>query len=267
MQEVAGETHTRSSYHLAWSPNSPDLTTPDFFVWGFVKGIVYAQKLGNMLQRTWAEFITVMSCAGCAIGVHISSDVTLGAGIYLCFQEPKAEFGPKVKQTIEMETPFNLVVDASAIVKEDEYEEVRWDGIVYCFMARACVQIVVGRKNNICNIDNGWFDPVLWVEFGVAQWSERLVSRTKDPALDARGRRQGQENVLDLTSLLYGYVLPLGILASLRNGMLLFRSELHLIAALRSMDCGIEQSGKTFAVSPQCTGPQAYVCVRVYVYM
>ncbi|KAJ4433169.1 hypothetical protein ANN_15426 [Periplaneta americana] len=33
------------------------------------------------------------------------------------------------------------------IVKEDEYEEVRWDGIVkYCFMARACVQIVVGRK-------------------------------------------------------------------------------------------------------------------------
>ncbi|KAJ4446911.1 hypothetical protein ANN_13612 [Periplaneta americana] len=37
---------TRSSYLLAWSPNSPDLTPPDsdFFVWGFVKDIIYSQK-------------------------------------------------------------------------------------------------------------------------------------------------------------------------------------------------------------------------------
>ncbi|KAJ4431755.1 hypothetical protein ANN_20360 [Periplaneta americana] len=64
---------TRSSYLLAWSPNSPDLTPPDFFVWGFVKDIVYSQKPRNIddlrvkitqafqqitpltLQRTWAE--------------------------------------------------------------------------------------------------------------------------------------------------------------------------------------------------------------------
>ncbi|KAJ4436580.1 hypothetical protein ANN_16613 [Periplaneta americana] len=64
---------TRSSYLLAWSPNFPDLTPPDFFVWGFVKDIVYSQKLRNiddprvkiteafqqitplMLQRTWIE--------------------------------------------------------------------------------------------------------------------------------------------------------------------------------------------------------------------
>ncbi|KAJ4431753.1 hypothetical protein ANN_20358 [Periplaneta americana] len=64
---------TRSSYLLAWPPNSPDLTPPDFFVWGFVKDIVYSQKPRNiddlrvkiaqafqqitplMLQRTWAE--------------------------------------------------------------------------------------------------------------------------------------------------------------------------------------------------------------------
>ncbi|KAJ4441496.1 hypothetical protein ANN_11352 [Periplaneta americana] len=64
---------TRSSYLLAWPLNSPDLTPPDFFVWGFVKDIVYSQKPRNidelrikitqafqqttplMLQRTWAE--------------------------------------------------------------------------------------------------------------------------------------------------------------------------------------------------------------------
>ncbi|KAJ4435807.1 hypothetical protein ANN_18426 [Periplaneta americana] len=33
---------TRNSYLLAWPPNSPDLTPPDFFVWGFVKDIVYS---------------------------------------------------------------------------------------------------------------------------------------------------------------------------------------------------------------------------------
>ncbi|KAJ4434974.1 hypothetical protein ANN_23546 [Periplaneta americana] len=32
------------------------------------------------------------------------------------------------------------------------------------------------------NIEGGGFGPVLWIEFGVAQWSERLVRRTKDPA-------------------------------------------------------------------------------------
>ncbi|KAJ4441582.1 hypothetical protein ANN_11438 [Periplaneta americana] len=39
---------TKSSYLLAWSSNSPDLTPPDFFVWGFVKDIVYSQKPRNI---------------------------------------------------------------------------------------------------------------------------------------------------------------------------------------------------------------------------
>ncbi|KAJ4433580.1 hypothetical protein ANN_15889 [Periplaneta americana] len=33
---------------LGLAPNSPDLTSPDFFVWGFVKDIVYSQKSRNI---------------------------------------------------------------------------------------------------------------------------------------------------------------------------------------------------------------------------
>ncbi|KAJ4429655.1 hypothetical protein ANN_21856 [Periplaneta americana] len=35
------------------------------------------------------------------------------------------------------------------------------------------------------NTEGGGFGPVLWIEFGVAQWSERLVRRTKDPGDNA----------------------------------------------------------------------------------
>ncbi|KAJ4452039.1 hypothetical protein ANN_03554 [Periplaneta americana] len=35
------------------------------------------------------------------------------------------------------------------------------------------------------NIEGGEFDPVLWIEFGVAQWSERLERRTKDPVIQS----------------------------------------------------------------------------------
>ncbi|PNF44001.1 hypothetical protein B7P43_G17047 [Cryptotermes secundus] len=34
---------------IAWPPTSPDLTPQDFFLWGYVKNIVY------MLQATWNE--------------------------------------------------------------------------------------------------------------------------------------------------------------------------------------------------------------------
>ncbi|KAJ4433976.1 hypothetical protein ANN_16295 [Periplaneta americana] len=43
-----------------------------------------------------------------------------------------------------------------------------------------------GQKRNI---EGGEFDPVLWIEFGVAQWSERLVRRTKDPV------RSNEDNI------------------------------------------------------------------------
>ncbi|KAJ4429525.1 hypothetical protein ANN_21694 [Periplaneta americana] len=39
------------------------------------------------------------------------------------------------------------------------------------------------------NIEGGGFGPVLWIQFGVAQWSERLVRRTKDPE-DGRASRR-----------------------------------------------------------------------------
>ncbi|KAJ4445202.1 hypothetical protein ANN_07003 [Periplaneta americana] len=50
--ELAGSTLDRSRRSQAkpstWSPNSPGLTPPDFFVWGFVKDIVYSQKPRNI---------------------------------------------------------------------------------------------------------------------------------------------------------------------------------------------------------------------------
>ncbi|KAJ4451164.1 hypothetical protein ANN_02606 [Periplaneta americana] len=52
---------TRSSYLLAWPPNSPDLTPPDFFVWGFIKDKlrdiddmrVSVGTTNNLICRIW----------------------------------------------------------------------------------------------------------------------------------------------------------------------------------------------------------------------
>ncbi|KAJ4436634.1 hypothetical protein ANN_16765 [Periplaneta americana] len=49
------------------------------------------------------------------------------------------------------------------------------------------------------NFEGGEFDQVLWIEFGVAQWSERLVRRTKDSGLEGRGLLVLQPNVLFIT--------------------------------------------------------------------
>ncbi|KAJ4431955.1 hypothetical protein ANN_20564 [Periplaneta americana] len=72
-REVAGETQYEKQLSLGLVPKLPRSTPPDFFVWGFVKDIVYSQKDRNiddlrvkfiqafqqitllMLQRTWAE--------------------------------------------------------------------------------------------------------------------------------------------------------------------------------------------------------------------
>lgn len=40
--------------HVEWCPRSPDLTSPDFFLWGFIKNVVYAEILttrDNMIDR------------------------------------------------------------------------------------------------------------------------------------------------------------------------------------------------------------------------
>ena len=31
---------------IPWSPRSPDLSPLDFFLWGYIKNIVYAEKIG-----------------------------------------------------------------------------------------------------------------------------------------------------------------------------------------------------------------------------
>lgn len=40
--------------HVEWPPRSPDLTSPDFFLWGYVKNVVYADAVTtreNMMDR------------------------------------------------------------------------------------------------------------------------------------------------------------------------------------------------------------------------
>jgi hypothetical protein len=33
---------------IVWPPRSPDLTAPDFFLWGYLKSKVYANKPNNL---------------------------------------------------------------------------------------------------------------------------------------------------------------------------------------------------------------------------
>ncbi|KAJ4445839.1 hypothetical protein ANN_12524 [Periplaneta americana] len=47
-------------------------------------------------------------------------------------------------------------------------------------VSRLDVLTVTPQQATKGNIEGGGFGPVLWIEFGVAQWSERLVRRTKD---------------------------------------------------------------------------------------
>ena len=36
---------------IPWPPNSPDLTPPDFFVWGYVKSTVYTRRPQNLADQ------------------------------------------------------------------------------------------------------------------------------------------------------------------------------------------------------------------------
>jgi hypothetical protein len=71
-REMAGRWIDRGG-PIAWPPSSPDLTSLEFFLWGYVKNIVYQVKINdlqhlkarvrdavamvtpNMLQATWNE--------------------------------------------------------------------------------------------------------------------------------------------------------------------------------------------------------------------
>jgi len=75
---------------LPWPPHSPDLTTCDFFLWGFVKDSVYVPPLpmslkeirdqithalqtitANMLHRVWDEFDYHVDVCHVTQGAHI----------------------------------------------------------------------------------------------------------------------------------------------------------------------------------------------------
>lgn len=74
---------------IPWPPRSPDITPLDFFLWGYVKDIVYRSKIRNitnlikritdaidtidesMLQRTWQEIIHRLHSLRSSDGDHI----------------------------------------------------------------------------------------------------------------------------------------------------------------------------------------------------
>ena len=75
---------------LKWPPRSPDLTPCDFFLWGYVKGLVYVPPLPanveelkkritatletvtkDMLQRVWHEFDYRLDVCRVTGGAHI----------------------------------------------------------------------------------------------------------------------------------------------------------------------------------------------------
>jgi hypothetical protein len=48
---------------IPWPTNSPDLTPPDFFVWGYVKSLVYGQRPQNEadVRQITAAFVQITS--------------------------------------------------------------------------------------------------------------------------------------------------------------------------------------------------------------
>jgi hypothetical protein len=74
---------------IAWPPRSPNLTPVDFFLWGYVKNIVYQVQINelqhlkariredvatetlNMLQATWNEVEYRLDICRATKGAHI----------------------------------------------------------------------------------------------------------------------------------------------------------------------------------------------------
>ena len=50
MRQMFSERLFSKSGDYYWSRRSPDLTAPDFFLWGFLKGKVYASKPDSLQQ-------------------------------------------------------------------------------------------------------------------------------------------------------------------------------------------------------------------------
>lgn len=76
---------------IAWPPRSPDLTPLDFFLWGYIKNIVYAEKIRDldhlrerisaailtvtpeMIARTWQEIDYRLDICRATNGAHIET--------------------------------------------------------------------------------------------------------------------------------------------------------------------------------------------------
>jgi len=68
-----------------WPPRSPDLSPLDFFLWAYIKNIVYAEKIRNiqhlqeaietvtrdMIQKTWQEIEFRLYFSRATNGAHI----------------------------------------------------------------------------------------------------------------------------------------------------------------------------------------------------
>ena len=74
---------------MPWPPRSPDLSPLDFFLWGYIKNIVYAEKIKNIqhlqeritsaietvtkdiIQKTWQEIEFRLDVSRATKGAHI----------------------------------------------------------------------------------------------------------------------------------------------------------------------------------------------------
>ena len=74
---------------IPWPPRSPDLSPLHFFLWGYIKNIVYAEKIRNiqqlqeritsdietvtrdMIQKTWQEVEFSLDVSRATNGAHI----------------------------------------------------------------------------------------------------------------------------------------------------------------------------------------------------
>ena len=89
-QRWIGRAAKGDNHLLPWPPRSPDLTTCDFFLWGFVKDSVYVPPLpmslkelrdrithalqtitADMLRRVWDELDYRVDVCRVAQGAHI----------------------------------------------------------------------------------------------------------------------------------------------------------------------------------------------------
>ena len=74
---------------IPWQPRSPDLSPLDFFLWGYIKKTLYAEKIRNiqhlqemitsaietvtrdMIQKTWQEIEFCLGVSRATNGAHI----------------------------------------------------------------------------------------------------------------------------------------------------------------------------------------------------